>query len=269
MLPSGGCCEATEESRHQRSPFEAAHRSTLLFVVLCPWHRGAILDMNMNVVLFGATGMVGAGTLLECLSDPRVESVTAVSRSPAGRTHPKLRELIHADFFSYDALRADFASCDACFFCLGVSSVGLGETEYHHLTYDLTLAAATSMASANSNMVFCYVSGVGTDSTERGRTMWARVKGKTENALLALPFKAAYMFRPGYIQPVNGVRSRTAWVQAVYTFVAPLYPLTHWLLPNNTTTTAKLGRAMIEVATTGYRERVLYSRDFNALADRS
>ena len=151
----------------------------------------------MNVVLFGATGMVGAGALLECLADPRVTSVVVITRSPTGRAHPKLREVVHADFFNYEPLRADFASADACLFCLGVSSIGLSEDEYTRLTYDLTLAAARAMADANRKMTFCYVSGVGTDSTERGRTMWARVKGRTENALLALRFKAAFMFRPG------------------------------------------------------------------------
>src|SRR5476649_1638795 len=138
----------------------------------------------MRPVLFGATGMVGSGVLLECLADPRVESVLSISRSSTGRTHPKLREIVHADFSNVDALRAEFASCDACFFCLGVTAVGLDEAEYTRLTYDLTLAAARSMAAANANMTFCYVSGLGTDSTERGRTMWARVKGKTENAIL-------------------------------------------------------------------------------------
>jgi uncharacterized protein YbjT (DUF2867 family) len=218
----------------------------------------------MNVVLFGATGMVGAGVLIECLADPRVRSVLAVTRSSTGRTHPKLREILHTDFFDYDTLAADFASSDACFFCLGVSSVGMREPEYTRLTYDLTLAAARAMVAANPRMTFCYVSGVGTDSTERGRTMWARVKGRTENALLAMPFAAAYMFRPGYIQPVGGVKSKTGWVQAAYTVLAPLYPLLRPLLRG--TTTSNFGRAFIEVATSGYPKRILYSRDINALA---
>lgn len=217
----------------------------------------------MNVVLFGATGMVGAGALIECLSDSRVHSVIAVTRSPTGRTHPKLREILHADFFHYDTLASEFARCDACFFCLGVSSVGMDEASYTRLTYDLTLAAARAMAAARPDLVFCYVSGVGTDSTERGRTMWARVKGRTENALLAM-FKRAYMFRPGYIQPVGDVRSKTAWVQAALTVVAPLYPVLRPLLRG--TTTANFGKALIEVAIRGYTKRVLYSRDINALA---
>ncbi|HEU4693508.1 MAG TPA: hypothetical protein VFS23_34330, partial [Vicinamibacterales bacterium] len=212
------------------------------------------------------TGMVGAGALIECLADARVRSVLVVTRSPTGRSHPKLREVLHRDFFNYDSLAGDFAVCDACFFCLGVSSVGMNEPDYTRMTYDLTLAAARAMVAANPRMTFCYVSGVGTDSTERGRTMWARVKGRTENALLALPFAAAYMFRPGYIQPVGGVRSKTAWVQAALTVVAPLYPVLRPLLRG--TTTSNFGQALIEVAASRYRKRILYSKDINALAAR-
>jgi uncharacterized protein YbjT (DUF2867 family) len=220
----------------------------------------------VNVVLFGATGMVGAGVLLECLADPRVTSVLVVTRSPTGRSHRKLREVLHADFFNYDNLHAEFAACDACFFCLGVSSIGMKEAAYTRVTYELTLAAARAMVAANPQMTFCFVSGVGTDSTERGRTMWARVKGKTENALLALGFKATYMFRPGYIQPIGDVQSKTGWVQTAYDIARPLYPLIHRLLPNNSTTTSVLGRAMIQVAAAGYSKHVLYSADFNTLA---
>ena len=212
--------------------------------------------------------MVGAGVLLECLDDPRVQSVLAIGRSPTGRSHPKLREILRTDFFSYDGLQSEFASCDACFFCLGVTSVGLDEAEYTRLTYDLTTAAARAMAAVNRNMTFCYVSGVGTDSTGRGRTMWARVKGTTENAIFALPFKAAFMFRPGFIQPVKGVRSKTAWYQAVYNVLAPVSPLLLRLAPNQVTTTARLGRAMIEVADRGFDERILHPREINALAGR-
>jgi uncharacterized protein YbjT (DUF2867 family) len=208
--------------------------------------------------------MVGGGALLECVADPRVRSVVAITRSPTGYAHPKVRELRRSDFFDYHDVAADFSACDACFFCLGVSSVGMSEAEYTRLTYDLTLTAARAMVAANPRMTFCYVSGVGTDSTERGRVMWARVKGKTENALLALPFAAAYMFRPGYIQPVGGVKSRTGWVQAAYTVLAPAYPLMRPLLRG--TTTANFGRALIEVAARGYSKRILYSDDINALA---
>jgi uncharacterized protein YbjT (DUF2867 family) len=219
----------------------------------------------MNVVLFGATGMVGSGALLECLADPRVQSVLAVGRTPTGRTHPKLREVILADMFNYSTLAAEFAKCDACLFCLGVSSAGMKEADYTRLTYDLTLAAARAMVAANPAMTFCYISGVGTDSTEKGGVMWARVKGRTENALLALPFRAAFMFRPGFIQPMQGVRSKTGWVQAIYTLVSPLYPVLHRLFPNSSTTTTSLGRALIEVAANGYPRRVLYAEDINRL----
>jgi len=221
----------------------------------------------MNVALFGASGMVGAGALLECLADPRVESVLVVTRTATGRTHPKIREVLHPDFFDYTTLQTAFASCDACFFCLGVSAIGMSEAAYSHLTYELTVAAATTMVAANPKMTFCYISGVGTDSTEHGRTMWARVKGKTENALLALPFKAAFMFRPGYIQPVEGVRSKTGWYQAVYNVLAPTYPLLRRLFPGSVTTTASLGRALIRVAASGYPKSILHARDINLLAD--
>ena len=220
----------------------------------------------MKVVLFGATGMVGAGALIECLADARVQSVIAITRSPTGRQHPKLREIVHKDFFNYDSLAGEFASCDACFFCLGVSSIGMSEAEYTHLTYDLTLAAARAMASADPRLVFCYVSGVGTDSTERGPTMWARVKGRTENAILAL-FPNAYMFRPGYIQPIGDVRSKTGWAQTAYNVLAPLYPVLRPLLRG--TTTSNFGRAFIEVAAKGYPTRILHSADINALAART
>jgi uncharacterized protein YbjT (DUF2867 family) len=223
----------------------------------------------VNVVLFGATGMVGAGALLECFADPRVSSILAVTRSPTGRSHRKLREVLHTDFFDYSTLGADFAACDACFFCLGISSLGMDEATYTRVTYDMALAAAREMVAANPHMTFCFVSGVGTDSTEKGRTMWARVKGKTENALLGLGFKAAYMFRPGYIQPIGDVQSKTGWVQTAYDIARPLYPLIHRLLPNNSTTTSNLGRALIEVSVRGYSKPILYSADMNALAARS
>src|SRR5438105_9906948 len=164
----------------------------------------------MNVLLFGATGMVGDGVLHECLTDPRVTSVLAVGRSPLSLQHPKLRERHRADFFSYADLTGDFVTIDACFFCLGVSAVGLSVADYHRQTFELTLAAARALATAKPGATFCYVSGEGTDSSERGRTMWARVKGKTENALLELPLKA-YRFRPGLIRRRSGTRSKTRW----------------------------------------------------------
>ncbi len=211
--------------------------------------------------------MVGKGALFECLEDERVESVLVVARHPGDVRHPKLREIIHNDFFDFSAVQSEFTSLDACFFCLGVSSVGMSESEYYHLTYDLTLAAATSLAAVTSGrLTFCYVSGEGTDSSERGSSAWARTKGKTENALLRLPFKAAYMFRPGYIQPLKGIRSRTRWYQALYSIVGPLYPLLRLLAPRYVTTTTNLGRAMIEVGASGYSKHILMTDDINRLS---
>ena len=218
----------------------------------------------MKVIIFGATGMVGAGALLECFADPRVERVLAVVRKSTGVRHAKLEEVLHADFYDYAALQARWTEFDACLFCLGVTSVGMDEPAYRRLTFDLTMAAARSMAAVNPNLVFCYVSGAGTDSSARGRVMWARVKGETENALLALPLRAAYMFRPGYIQPMKGVRSNTRWYQAVYDLVGPLYPLLRRLAPGVVTNTETIGRALIRVASEGYPSRVLEGRDINA-----
>ena len=219
----------------------------------------------MNVIVFGATGMVGGGALTECLEDPRVRSVLMVGRKPCGVTHPKLRELIRSDFFDYSDAKVALAGHDACFFCLGVSAAGLTEAAYHRLTYELTLSAAGALVALNPGLTFCYVSGEGTDSTEHGRFMWARVKGKTENHLLAMPLNA-YMFRPGFIQPVKGARSKTKLYRAVYTVLGPLYPLLKRLLPSHVTTTANVGRAMIQVAANGYSKHVLENQDINSLA---
>jgi uncharacterized protein YbjT (DUF2867 family) len=221
----------------------------------------------MNVVIFGATGMVGTGVLLECLDDPRVGHVLLVSRSAIDVTHPKVREILHRDFFDFSAVQSSFAGLDACFFCLGVSSIGMDQREYERLTYDLTLAAAHALAAAaGRRLTFCYVSGEGTDSTERGRRAWARVKGRTENALLRLPFKAAFMFRPGYIQPLRGIRSKTRWVQLVYAVIGPLYPALRRIAPRFVTTTADIGRAMIRVAAEGSPKQILDTREINRLA---
>jgi uncharacterized protein YbjT (DUF2867 family) len=219
----------------------------------------------MKVILFGATGMVGQGVLRECLLDADVESVLAVGRRPTGQRHAKLREIQHDNFLDYSAIESQLAGFDACFFCLGVSSLGLDEARYRHLTYDITLAAATALAKLNPQMVFIYVTGRGTDSTEQGPLMWARVKGKTENDLLKLPFKAAYMFRPAGIQPLHGIRSGTAWVQAIYTASAPLLSFLHRVAPKYMTTTEQVGRAMIKVARDGYPKPVLESDDINGV----
>jgi uncharacterized protein YbjT (DUF2867 family) len=219
----------------------------------------------MKVILFGATGMVGQGVLRECLLDAGVESVLAVGRSLSAQRHAKLREIVHGNFLDYSAIESQLAGYDACFFCLGVSSVGMSEERYRQLTYDITLAAASALARLNPQMVFVYVSGRGTDSTERGSLMWARVKGKTENDLLKLPFKAAYMFRPAGIQPLHGIRSKTGWVQAIYIGAAPLLSLLNRVAPNYMTTTEQVGRAMIKLARDGYPRPVLESEDINAV----
>jgi uncharacterized protein YbjT (DUF2867 family) len=228
---------------------------------------GAMED-SMRVILFGATGMIGSGVLLECLADARIEAIVSVVRQPSGVADPKLRELIHDDFLDYVPICAEFAGADACFFCLGVSSAGMSEADYRRVTYEFTLAAAKEIIAESPESTFCYVSGAGTDGTGRGRVMWARVKGQTEQALLAMPFKSAYMFRPGYIQPLKGVRSKTALYQLVYTVVSPLYPILRTFMPSYVTTTVNLGRAMIEAAYSGCSQHVLETPDINALAQR-
>ena len=219
----------------------------------------------MNAILFGTTGMVGQGVLRECLLDPDVQHVLSIVRTPSNQQHAKLRELVQTDFFDYSTIEPQLTGYDACFFTLGVSSAGMDEAKYKHLTYDLTLAAATTLARLNPQMTFLYVSGAGTDSSERGRTMWARVKGKTENDLLKLPFRAAYMFRPGVIQQLHGIRSKTKLYQAFYTILNPVLPLLKSAFPNLVTTTEQLGQAMLRVATRGYPRPILESRDINAL----
>jgi len=219
----------------------------------------------MKVILFGATGMVGQGVLRECLIDPGVTSVLSVGRSPTGQQHAKLREIVHGDFTNFSAIESELTGYDACFFCLGVSSVGMDAERYRHLTYDITMAAATTLVKLNPGMVFTYVTGRSTDSTEQGSLRWARVKGKTENDLLKLPFKAAYMFRPAGIQPLHGVRSKTGWINAIYVVTAPLLSWLTRVAPGHMTTSEKLGRAMINVARDGYPKAVLESEDINAI----
>lgn len=226
----------------------------------------------MKVILFGATGMIGQGALRECLLDPGVSAVLTVGRSATGQKHDKLREIVHADLFDLSPIAGELAGYDACFFCLGVSSAGMSEESYRRVTYDLTLAVARALAAASPGMTFLYVSGAGTDSTEKGRSMWARVKGALENALLAMaspggPFKAAYMLRPGYIQPLHGITSRTGLYRAVYAIGRPLYPALKALAPGWVTTTERLGRAMILIARHGAPKTVLEVRDLNEVVD--
>ena len=219
----------------------------------------------MKVILFGATGMVGQGVLLECLRDDTVTHVLSVGRSASGQQHGKLTELIRDNFLDYSDIESWLAGFDACFFCLGVSSIGMDPERYRHQTYDVTMAAAKTLARLNPGMVFTYVTGKGTDPTEQGPLRWARVKGKTENDLLKLPFKAAYMFRPSGIQPLHGVRSKTAWINAVYAVTAPLLSWMVRATPNHMTTSEQLGRAMIKVARDGYPKPILESEDINAV----
>ncbi|MFC4118160.1 epimerase [Nonomuraea zeae] len=217
----------------------------------------------MRVILFGATGMVGRGVLRECLADDRVSEVLAVGRSPVGPVGGKLRELRHDDLLDLAAVEGALAGYDACFFCLGVSSAGLSEQAYRLVTYDFTLSVAGTLARLSPGSAFLYVSGAGTDAD--GRAMWARVKGETENALLELPLRA-FMFRPGYIQPMYGVTSRTRLYRLAYVVTRPIFPLINRLFPAMVTTTERIGRAMINVAERGAPKRILGPSDINELA---
>jgi uncharacterized protein YbjT (DUF2867 family) len=219
----------------------------------------------VKVLLFGGTGMVGDGVLHECLADPRVTSVLALGRSPLGVTHNKLRELRRKDFFDYSDLALELRSIDACYFCLGVSAAGMSEAAYRRQTFDLTLSAARALATAHPNATFCYVSGEGTDSSERGRTMWARVKGATENALLLLPL-SVYLFRPGFIRARPGVRSKTRLYRLLYPIIRPFFPLLKRVAPKHVTTAENIGRAMIAVSIGRYPKRVLENPDINEAA---
>ena len=217
----------------------------------------------MNVLLFGATGMVGQGVLRECLLSPDVATVTSMVRKPTTQTNPKLRELVVTNFFDFSPFEKDWSQIDACFFCLGVSSAGMSEEQYTRVTYGFTIAAARVLAKLNPNMTFIYVSGMGTDSSERGRSMWARVKGRTENELLRLPFRAAYMFRPGAIVALHGVQSRTKLYRVFYFVLGPLPPLLYKFFPKYVTTTEQIGRAMLKVVRQGYPKPILETPDIN------
>jgi uncharacterized protein YbjT (DUF2867 family) len=220
----------------------------------------------LNVLLFGATGMVGQGVLRECLRARDVARVQTVGRTATGSQDPRVGEIVQRDLWDYSAIEAQLQNFDACFFCLGVASAGMAELEYTHLTYDLTLAAAAVLARQNPQMTFVYVSGAGTDSTGKGRIMWARVKGRTENALLALPFKAVYLFRPGVIQPLHGARSKTAAYRLFYALAKPVLPVLRMLFPKSIVTTEMIGLAMLAVARQGAPKAILEAADISALA---
>jgi uncharacterized protein YbjT (DUF2867 family) len=225
----------------------------------------------MKVIIYGATGMVGLGALRECLADPRVTQVLAVGRTPLASRHPKLQELQVESFLDYSGVEAQLSGYDACFYCLGVSSAGMKEAAYRRVTYDFALAAAQVLARLNPDMTFLYVSGAGTDSSGSGRSMWARVKGETENRLLALPFKAAHMLRPGFIQPLHGIRSKTRLYRLLYPLASPFIPLLKCFGPGLIVTTEDLGRAMIQIALKGYALPILEVGDLRktgAILDR-
>ena len=219
----------------------------------------------MRVLLFGASGMVGQGVLRECLLAEDVTEVLAVVRAPLSISAAKLRELRVADFHDFEPVAGAMTGFDACFFCLGVSSAGMKEADYTRVTYDTTMAAASVLVRVSPAMVFVYVSGEGTDGSEKGRVMWARVKGRTENALLNMPFRAAYMFRPGYIQPMHGIRSKTTLYRAMHTAISPLFPILRLVAGSHVTTTEEVGRAMLRVVREGSAKRVLGNREITAL----
>jgi len=218
--------------------------------------------MKIKTIITGSTGMVGEGVLHECLKHPDVESVLVINRIPCGVTHNKLKEIIHKDFFDLSQIENQLSGYSACYFCAGVTSVGKKEEEYQRITYDLTMNFANTLLRLNPEMVFTYVSGAGTDSTEKGKSMWARVKGKTENDLMKLSFKDAYMFRPGYIQPTKGLVN----TYKIYKALAPLYPAFEKLFPKYVVTLEEIGKAMINVALNGSEKKILECEDIRKVA---
>lgn len=219
----------------------------------------------MRIIIFGATGMVGQSALRECLLDEDVQEILAISRKNTNQQHEKLKEIELENVADLSSIEHEITGFDACFFCLGVSSAGMKEEEYRKITYDITLSVATTFARINQQMTFIYVTGSGTDSSEKGRSMWARVKGKTENDLLRLPFKAAYMFRPGAIIPMHGVKSKTKLYQFFYDILKPFYPLL--MKSNGVITSEQVGKAMIHVARVGYSRPVIESHELKRISE--
>ncbi|MEP7141797.1 MAG: NAD-dependent epimerase/dehydratase family protein [Ferruginibacter sp.] len=220
------------------------------------------MDKKIRAIITGATGMVGEGVLHECLQHPQVEAVLVINRKPCGVIHSKLKEIIHPDFFDFSAIENQLTGYNACFFCLGVSSVGMKEDAYYKMTYTLTLHIAGTLSKLNTGMTFCYVSGAGTDSSEKGRSMWARVKGKTENDLMKLPFQQVFNFRPGFIKATPGLKNTLK----LYRYVAWLYPIGRALFPNGFCTLKEIGLAMIRVAGSGFEKKIIEGKDIIALA---
>jgi uncharacterized protein YbjT (DUF2867 family) len=222
------------------------------------------MDTKIRAIVTGATGMVGEGVLIECLQHPEVEAVLVISRKPCGVTHPKLKEIIHKDFFDLSAIEDQLSGYNACYFCLGVSSVGMKEPEYYKVTYTLTLNVAQTLSKLNPDMTFCYVSGASTDSTEKGNSMWARVKGKTENDLAKLPFKQEFNFRPGFMKATEGQKN----ILPLYKYISWLYPILRKFFPGKVSTLAEVGQAMINVTLNGYEKQILEVRDILVVAKR-
>ena len=220
----------------------------------------------MKIILFGSTGMIGQGALRECQRDAGVTQILTVVRRPSQQKHPKTRELLHTDFTDYSACTDAFTGYDACFFCLGTSSAGMKEDDYRRIRHDYTLAAARALLPLNPRMTFVYISGEGADSTEHGRVMWARVRGKTENDLFALSPSNVYVIRPAVIQPLDGIEARQRWTRILYKATSPLMPLLRAIAPRYVTDTTRLGRAMLAIARHGARDHILYTPDVNALA---
>jgi uncharacterized protein YbjT (DUF2867 family) len=217
--------------------------------------------MKINVIITGATGMVGEGVLHECLKHASVNKVLVINRRPCGVQHEKLEETIHDDFFDFNSIKEKLRGYNACYFCMGVSSVGMQEEKYHRLTYVITMALASAISEVNQDATFCYISGAGTDTTENGSSMWARVKGKTENQIMRL-FSAGYAFRPGYIQPIKGLNNTNKF----YKFIAPFYPVLKTLFPGYVCTLEDIGLAMIRVTLNPHEPRILECRDITRVA---
>ena len=223
------------------------------------------MNIKIRAIITGATGMVGEGVLHECLQHPEVESILVINRKHCGVSHPKLKEIIHGDFFSLSALEPELSGYNACFFCAGVSSLGMKEPEYRRITYYLTINMARTLSRLNPDMIFCYISGAGTDSSEKGRMMWARVKGKTENDLIKLPFRGVYAFRPAFIFPTKGLAN----VLPYYKYVTWLYPVVRPLFPKYFGTLKEVGRAMVNIVLFGSDKKVLELIDIRAMAEKS
>jgi len=225
--------------------------------------------MKLKVIITGSTGMVGKSVLLECIDRPEIESILVINRRPLDIKHDKMTEILLNDFFNLSAIEDKLRGYNACFFCLGVSAFRMSEEEYTRITYDLTLHFADTVLKLNPDLQFCYVSGQGTDSSEIGRVMWARVKGRTENALLNMPFNKSYMFRPGFIQPMKGIRSSTKLYNALYVVFKPFYPLLKALFPKQITSSVQIGNAMINIVIYGSEKIHLNNNDINLLAERN